>query len=561
MMLYGSLGEGRVVSTVSGRPRGERAKSKVLIVSTHLRRDRTTEPPRDLLQPITGLHIAAMLDPNHYEVDLVNESWSGPCRSDRRCYDVVFLTGTQADFDRMRQLSYHFRRHGAKTIAGGSICTLFPRFAARFFDAVCVGTVEAAAKAIRDLEQGELREIYVSQGLTQTDYAIDHAPFERAGIRVPYHLIEASRGCKFKCDFCVIPAEKANKARYDLTKLRQSIDDSINRAPWWSLRRRYPLIWFLDNNFADDPGYLEALLELLEEHPKVRAWGALITQNVLRDHALMDRMRAAGCRAIFAGIESDDVEFLKAHNKTQNLSKHRTVWADIKRAEGQGIAVSYGFLFDPMLADVAEMAEQVSALATDPLLPFPAFFSFIIPLAGTGFFWTCARERRLAGNLRLRDLDGQTVAFTSTRSAPAELSKFAATLFRDLPALVPRRRLLWGILRRAIRVGRWNPVLWAVVFSGTYRMLWMRGPGSGPARSFLAGQDPLDPQYGWMPADITDVDRERYFDPVYVTKPDGQLMDWVLAEMPVSRKVLNRGTEWGSDRCPSEGDTLRSGGM
>jgi hopanoid C-2 methylase len=52
---------------------------------------------------------------------------------------TFYLTGLQPDFDRMRQLSYFFRRAGAKVVAGGSICTIFPEFSAQFFDAVCSG--------------------------------------------------------------------------------------------------------------------------------------------------------------------------------------------------------------------------------------------------------------------------------------------------------------------------------------------------------------------------------------------------------------------------------------
>jgi hypothetical protein len=37
----------------------------------------------------------------------------------------------------MRQLAYFFRRTGAKVVAGGSVCTMFPEFAAQYFDAVC----------------------------------------------------------------------------------------------------------------------------------------------------------------------------------------------------------------------------------------------------------------------------------------------------------------------------------------------------------------------------------------------------------------------------------------
>jgi len=64
------------------------------------------------------------------------------------------LSGLQPDFDRMRQLSYFFRRSGATVVAGGSICTSFPEFATRFFDVVCAGGVDSVRGVVADyLEQ------------------------------------------------------------------------------------------------------------------------------------------------------------------------------------------------------------------------------------------------------------------------------------------------------------------------------------------------------------------------------------------------------------------------
>ena len=110
---------------------------KVLVVCAHLRPGRTKGSTRYLMQPISGLHVASRIDKRYFDTDLYHEDWHGPFDTTRAAgYDLVFLSGLQPDFDRMRQLSYFFRRSGAKVVAGGSICTLFPEFASQFFDAV-----------------------------------------------------------------------------------------------------------------------------------------------------------------------------------------------------------------------------------------------------------------------------------------------------------------------------------------------------------------------------------------------------------------------------------------
>src|SRR5262249_29289474 len=151
-------------------------------------------------------------------------------------YDIVFLSGLQADFDRMRQLSYFFRRWGALVVAGGSICTLFPDFAAQFFDVVCAGGVDCVTDVIADYEKGRIKPIYLSPQNRITGYAIKHGAYYRAGIGGPFHLIESSRGCNFVCDFCVMPAEKAKHAAYSVDHVAATIEDSIALAPRNSIR-------------------------------------------------------------------------------------------------------------------------------------------------------------------------------------------------------------------------------------------------------------------------------------------------------------------------------------
>ena len=70
------------------------------------------------MQPITGLHIASLIDRQTFDVRLYHEDWHGPFDAERReKYDLVFLTGLQPDFDRMRQLQRR-RRHCVRLLVG-----------------------------------------------------------------------------------------------------------------------------------------------------------------------------------------------------------------------------------------------------------------------------------------------------------------------------------------------------------------------------------------------------------------------------------------------------------
>src|SRR4029077_15670778 len=92
-------------------------KQRALVICTHLRPGRVTRGSVYVMQPISGLHVASLIDPERFDVRLYHEDWHGPFNPfQAEKYDLVFLTGLQPDFDRMRQLSYFFRRAGAKVV-------------------------------------------------------------------------------------------------------------------------------------------------------------------------------------------------------------------------------------------------------------------------------------------------------------------------------------------------------------------------------------------------------------------------------------------------------------
>jgi hypothetical protein len=510
-------------------------RRRVLIVCAHLRRGRIKRKSRHFFQPTSGLQIGSLIDQTRYQITLHHEDWHGPydtlgCERD---YDIVFLTGLQPDFDRMRQLSFHFRRRGAVVVAGGSICTLFPEFATEFFDVVCVGGVDSVTDVIADFEVGRLQAVYRSPQQRITDYKIDYGLLSRHGIRTFPHLVEASRGCNFRCSFCVIPAEGATHTSYKLQFVAESIDNAIATSPWWSLRRLYPIFFFVDNNFSDNRADMLAVCDLMQRHHRVRAWGALVTQNILKDYDLIARLARSKCVALFVGLESFDPSFLRRFNKTQNMSRRGTVIDDIAHAERQGICILYGYLFDPRTQTVGDMESQIKIIANNPLIPPPAFYSVVLPLAGTASFWEDAAAHRLAPNLRLRDLDGETIAYSNLADLPDKLQDFVAKMARHPQQLISVRQALRKIVLRLWNAGRFGPLRIYVVISSGLRAVFSGHESN--RKSFFAGDEMLDPQYSEFPSSITQEDWRRYFAPIYLTDEHGQLAPWLWRYMPTSK--------------------------
>jgi radical SAM superfamily enzyme YgiQ (UPF0313 family) len=510
-------------------------RKRVLVVCTHLRRDRSKRACHDFLQPITGLHIAAHIDSRKYDIVLHHEDWHGSYDplSDSD-FQLAFLTGLHADFDRMRQLSYYLRRSGARVVAGGNLCTLFPEFASEFFDSVCAGGVENVTDFMADYEAGCIKKIYRKPQTHVTPYDLDYSLFTRYGISPPVHFIEASRGCSFKCSFCVIPAEGAAHSTYSPEALEQAISSAIDTSPRFNIRRHYPVLWFVDNNFSDNREYAKAVCRSLRDNKRVRAWGALVTQNIFRDHNFMRFLYEHKCRILFTGLESLNLQFLMAHNKKQNVSRQSSITDDIRFAERQGFVVTYAYLFDPRVSSVADMRRQVRTLTEISGFPMPAFFSFVSPLVGTRLFWESFNNGELRPGLRLRDLDGEAIAYTNLVDELPEVVEFARTLSSRPHTLISLGRLFVSTLSRIWNARCINPFLWQVFFKSNFRpYLIGRSYRLVDGRNYTGAEDILDPQYHEFPEDISEDDRHRYFEPIRVLESDGELAHWLRSYAPV----------------------------
>jgi len=510
---------------------------KALVICAHLNSDRGLVPDRGFMQPSAGIQIASLIDREAFDVRLYHEMWHGPLdTTNLPDADIVFLNGLQKDFDRQRQLSYFYRRRGAITVAGGSICTLFPEFATRFFDVVCSGGVDSVPQIVDDYRNGRLRAIYSSPQTRLTEYAIDYRLLDANGIGGFIHLIESSRGCNFRCDFCVIPAEKARHTHFGTTRVMRMIDDAIAASRRFSIKRLFPMLFFIDNNFGNNIAELRALCAALKRHPRVKGWGALVTQDVLRNRDLLVEMAQSKCRGLFTGLESLDPEFLKSHDKRQNVTYANTLLDDVAFAQRQGITIMYGYLFDPRMSTVADMTRQIRDVLENDRLPFPSFFSFVAPLVGTKLFWESAGRGELRPNVRLRDLEGFAVAYSDCLSSDDEITAFARMLFERLHVVAGRRALLRKTIAMILATSWRKPAFWFTTHVNNDRVLTLqrifRPPGP---RTYIAGTDILDPQYGCHPYDVSPEDKRRYFDPIVVTDEHGRLAEWLEQYSPAPR--------------------------
>jgi radical SAM superfamily enzyme YgiQ (UPF0313 family) len=125
---------------------------------------------------------------------------------------------------------------------------------------------------------------------------------------MPVSLVEAGRGCTFRCDFCSIQAFFHNTQRF------RPFDQIIDELR--SMHRR-PVVFFVDDNIVAHPEQAKEFLRQLI--PLKIRWVSQASINIAYDEELLQLMALSGCQGVLIGFESLNPATLKKMNKGFNL--------------------------------------------------------------------------------------------------------------------------------------------------------------------------------------------------------------------------------------------------
>jgi radical SAM superfamily enzyme YgiQ (UPF0313 family) len=452
---------------------------RVAIIATYTHPTRLACKERSVMQSAVPELIAGLCPP-HAEIELYNEK-EGDVPLDRD-WDLVFFSYLHAYYEHTKVLSAKLRRRGVKTVAGGRHATHFPDDCAAHFDAVVTGDPEVnVPELVADFERGNLKGRYDRRAegpLEVRPYRYDLIDYRHNVFRLPG--IEASRGCPFSCNFCVLTGWEQYRYRPVAEVIREIRERMTwNRNLFGALADGF---MFLDNNLGGSPRYLRDLCTALL--PLGKIWGCAVTFNVLRDPELVRLMGRAGCRYVYTGLESLDAESLAAMNKGQN--KLKEVNQVIERCFASGILLSFGLLVGSD-GDTNEYLQRLPQYLADLKYFSVTFLGIVCPYPETGFFRTVAREGRLLPGVVSRDLDGYTLCHRPARLSPSEAIEHWRRLCVELGSLANvfrhyRERLGASSLRRYRSV---------IVASGL-EILSIGGPVRNPRRRYIAGLDDLE---------------------------------------------------------------------
>jgi len=295
--------------------------------------------------------------------------------------DLVALSVETYTARRAYQIASEYRRRGVPVVMGGFHPTLMPDEAAEFAESIIIGEAEGLwPGVIEDFRAGRLQRVYrQAQRPSLSGLRPDRSIF--AGKRyLPVGLVEAGRGCHFRCEFCAVQSYFAN------TQTRRPADEIIDEIR----RIKRPLLFFVDDNITSNMDqakeFFRALIPL-----KVK-WVSQASINAAHDEEFLKLIKASGCQGLLIGFESLNPENIKRMRKSFNTMRggYERALENLKRHEIP-LYVTFILGYDE---DHGDTLQETLAFAERHRFYIVAF-NHLTPFPGTPLYDRLEREGRL----------------------------------------------------------------------------------------------------------------------------------------------------------------------
>jgi|WetSurMetagenome_2_1015567.scaffolds.fasta_scaffold00046_50 radical SAM superfamily enzyme YgiQ (UPF0313 family) len=267
-----------------------------------------------------ALPLLAALAPQHWDVRIIDEELE-PIPADIAA-DLVGITALTTTIDRAYEIADFFRGRGIKVVMGGPTVTYNSEEALLHADCVVAGEAEYVWKDVLDhAERGELRRVYRSS--SPAAYASSPIPrWDLIDVESLAALpVQVSRGCPFRCDFCLVSRMFGQTMRY------RSVDDVI--AEIKSLPKK--TLFFVDDNLTANKAFARELMKRLQ--PLGVLWIAQVSIEIADFPDLLADMAAAGCMHVLVGLESvNEASLGEAHKRQNNIARYSKAVRTIHRA-------------------------------------------------------------------------------------------------------------------------------------------------------------------------------------------------------------------------------------
>jgi radical SAM superfamily enzyme YgiQ (UPF0313 family) len=333
--------------------------------------------------PNLALPILAGLSPTDAEISFTDDLLTPiDLEKDLKDVDLVGITVLSKTALRAYGIADAYRRKGIPVVLGGIHPTAVPEEAKEHADSVVLGEAEEVwPDLVEAARTGNLKPFYRQEGYTD----LSGMPIPRRDILpkkgyLPLDVVQVSRGCPFRCEFCTV--QKFFGETHRLRPISEVVEEV----------RRLPHRWmmFNDDNIIGNPSYSGELLKALI--PFKKKWFGQASVSGLKKVENVESLAKSGCTSLFIGFESLSKKNLVTSQKFQNdPSEYRDIIESLHRF---GIAICGAFIFGFDEDDPSVFEETVSFAIQTKL--FSAVFMILTPYPETDFYHRVRNEGRLA---------------------------------------------------------------------------------------------------------------------------------------------------------------------
>ncbi len=262
---------------------------------------------KELIPGLTLPYLAALF-PREHEVEIVEDGLEEIHYDDS--VDLVGITAMTSRVPRAYQIADRFREKGVPVIMGGFHVSALPEEALEHCDAVVQGEAEGLIEQIiSDVAAGRLDGVYKRND--QGD--LHHLPAPRYDLLkmenyiLPFYPVQATRGCPYCCEFCVVSAFYGRRHR------KRPVTDVIA-----DMTKAGLFVFIVDDNLPVDRAYTLDLFEQMK--PLHKLWGGQFNLAAANDEELVKAAADCGCIFLYIGIETVDPANLQSSGKSVNLN-------------------------------------------------------------------------------------------------------------------------------------------------------------------------------------------------------------------------------------------------
>jgi radical SAM superfamily enzyme YgiQ (UPF0313 family) len=297
--------------------------------------------------------------------------------------DLVALSVETYTARRAYQIASEYRRRGVPVVMGGFHATLASEEVLDYADTIVVGEAEGCWPGLLDdFRSGRMKPLYRSEKRPDISKAMPDRSIFKDRDYLPVGLVEASRGCTYRCDFCSISSFFNGSQNWRDT---ETIVEDIKRV-----HKARKAVFFVDDNIISHSGRTKELCKALI--PLNIKWICQADITATHDEEMLALMHRSGCQGLLVGFESLNAKNLVAMNKKHNMA-YGGVTEAIRKFHKHNIRLYATFVFGGDYDTIGSFRETIDFCIQHGI--FMVAFNNLTPFPGTPLYRRLEAEEKL----------------------------------------------------------------------------------------------------------------------------------------------------------------------